>query len=266
MNKLIISMAMVLFFIESNAQIVLENSYPNGEWSTAMVELSNSGKKYQWLDITNGQIKLYNLNHSIFKTMNFPLAAANQLPFIYYVSENTFDLDAGIEFMVYYWDGNNLLNSETKIINEDGTILFSKIGESPVLEYSDEVASIKNTISGTKMIFNSHNDGSSKVYSLPGTLVATHLKNVNFDENNYIQPYPNPANNFIKIAYSLPSSIKEAKVTLYDATGKVIRTYLIDGNYKDLLIDTKELVDGLYLCEINSNGRKISNTEFLVKR
>lgn len=266
MNKLFITLIVILFAIRSNGQITLEHSYPNGKWKTSMVKLANSGMKYMWSNNSTGQLILYNLDHSIFKSMNYPVPASNVDVLIYYISETTFDLDNEVEFMAIYDQFNNVASASTKIINEDGTVIFTKNGETPPTGIDeDEIQSIFNTSNGTKMILDSYNDNSEKVYNLPGTLIVTNIKNYEYN-NNFIKPYPNPANSYIRLAYTLPSNIKEAKVSIFDVNGNVIRTYRIDGNFKELLIDTNELVDGLYFCQINSNGQKISSTEFLVKK
>jgi hypothetical protein len=265
--KKIINLA-VLVLLTSNlfGQITLEHSYPNGKWQTSMVKLSNSGMKYQWVDVTAGQVKLYNLDHSLFKSMTFPVLTGKTGVWVLYVSETTFDLDAEVEFMVYYQDDGNWTNSVTKIINETGTVILDKASETPAMNsYTDKIEAIFNTTSGTKMILDNHSGNASKVYSLPGTLIATAIKNIDYN-NSFLETYPNPAGNYIKLAYTLPTNIKKAKVSIYNIEGKIVKTYTIDNNYKELLIDTQEFSNGVYLCQINSNGMKISDTKFIVQK
>jgi hypothetical protein len=266
MKKMIKVVLLVLLTSNLFAQISLENSYPNGKWETSMVKLSNSGMKYQWVDVAAGIVKLYNLDHSIFKTMTFPVVA-NVSTEVAYVSETTFDLDAGLEFMVSYSDDNNWSNSVTKIVEESGVLILNATSETPSINgYEGRYTAIFNTPSGTKMILDNHSDNASKVYSLPGTLVATAIQDVNYDNNNFLTPYPNPAGNYIKLAYSLPSSIKEAKVSVYDIEGRIVKSYTVDHNYTEILIDTQGFGNGTYLCQINSDGMKISDTKFIVQR
>ena len=266
MKNIIKVVALVLWTSNLFAQITLEHSYPNGKWETSLITLSNSGMKYQWVDEAAGIIILYNLDHSIFKTMTFPVISGVSTQ-VLYVSETTFDFDAAVEFMVSYSDDNNWANSATKIVEESGTLIFDGPSETPSLN-ADATAygAIFNTPNGTKMILDNHTDNASKVYSLPGTLVATAIQDVNYDNNNFLTPYPNPAGNYITIAYSLPSSIKEAKVYIYDIEGRIVKSYTIDHNYTEILIDTQGFGNGTYLCHINSNGMKISDTKFIVQR
>ena len=265
MKKFINLVVLVLLTSNLFAQITLEHSYPNGKWETSIVKLSNSGMKYQWVDVSTGELKLYNLDHSLFKSMTFPVLANVTSTEVAYVSETTFDLDAGVEFLVSYIDDNNWMNSVTKIIDESGALILNATSETPSINTYDGIhGAIFNTPSGTKMILDNHSDNAAKVYNLPGTLIATAIINVDYF-NNYLETYPNPAGNYIKLAYTLPTNIKEAKVSIYNLKGEVVRTYTIDNNYKELLIDTQEFSNGTYLCQIQSSGLKIASTKFIVQ-
>lgn len=266
--KIIINLVALVFLATSAfAQITLEHSYPNGKWQTSIIKLANSGMKYQWVDASAGELKLYNLNHSLFKSMTFPVLASATNTEVAYVSETTFDLDANIEFMVYYQDDNNWVNSETKIIDESGAIILNATSETPSINTYDGIyGAIFNTPGGTKMILDNHADNASKVYSLPGTLVATSVNNLDYIKNDFLQSYPNPAGEFIHLAYTLPANVKEAQVLIYNNEGKILKTYTIDNNYKELLIDTREFSNGTYLCHIQSNSDNIAVTKFIVQK
>lgn len=266
MKKIINLIAIVLFTSSVFGQISLEHSYPNGKWETSIAKLSNSGMKYLWVDVSTGILKLYNLDHTLFKTLTFPVLANMTNVEVGYLSETTFDLDAGVEFMVYYQDDNNWANSVTKIIDESGSTILNAVGETPSINTYDGIhGAIFNTPNGTKMILDNHTDNAAKVYSLPGTLIATAINDIEYDEN-FLESYPNPAGSYIKLAYTLPTNIKEAKVSIYDIEGKIVKSYTIDNNYKDLFIDTQDFSNGTYLCQINSNGIAISDTKFIVQK
>lgn len=91
------------------------------------------------------------------------------------------------------------------------------------------------------------------------------IRNIDYN-NNFLETYPNPAGNYIRLAYTLPTNIKKAIVSIYDVEGKIVKTYNIDNNYKELLIDSHEFSNGAYLCQICSNGMKISDTKFIVQK
>ncbi|MBK8658268.1 MAG: T9SS type A sorting domain-containing protein [Bacteroidetes bacterium] len=54
---------------------------------------------------------------------------------------------------------------------------------------------------------------------------------------------------------------KEATVSVYNIAGEVVRTYTLDSNYKELLIDSLEFSNGTYLCHIQSNDLTIANKD-----
>ena len=247
------------------SQITLEHTYSNSSFKMTGINLSNSGFKYQLVNTTTNQVILYNPDHSIFKTMTF--GALSGRTTVWYTSENTFDLDSEVEFMVSY--GNRDDGSyTTRIYNENGTVIFERIGETPVWlcenEPSDAINAIYSTPSGTKMILNSSTD--AKVYSLPGSvpLALNEIDNTEF--NSEIKLFPNPTrNNKISIAYSLPENVKIGKVIIYSPTGQIVKTFDVDTNFNTIEFNTENLASGTYICEVLGNSKRISTSQFIVQ-
>ena len=94
MKKLIFSLlAVTINVFTTNAQITLEQSYADIQ-GLSIIKLENSEYKYLQYDLANQIIKLYNLNHSLFKTITLPnLQPSSQKISIAYISENLFNLD-----------------------------------------------------------------------------------------------------------------------------------------------------------------------------
>ena len=251
------------------SQITLEHSYPNAANKILGVNLSNSGFKYAVVNEATFQIVLYNSDHSIFKTMPFGGSSSSNVLSVWYISENTFDTDNGVEFLVTYgfwYDGNAL----TRVYNEDGTVLFEQTGQSPVWvnENSphDEIKAIFSTPTGTKLILNSSVDSASKIYSLPGSvpLALNEIPNVNQDYD--IRLFPNPAkNNKISIAYTLPENVKIGKVNIYNTVGQIVKTFDVDNNFSTIELNTENLASGTYICEVLGNSKRISTSQFIVQ-
>jgi len=74
--------------------------------------------------------------------------------------------------------------------------------------------------------------------------------------NNSVSIYPNPANQFMVIAYQL-SDISDVKIVLYDVLGKeviqVINQKMGEGEYQET-VNTEGLLNGIYFAKINING------------
>lgn len=246
----------------SFGQITLEHTYgsaSNPAWIFA-TKLS-TGYKYCWVSKATNTLKIYNLDHSLFKEITFNPPSNNY--YVDFVSDKLFDMNNKIEFMI-----SSEYDNYTQIINEDGTIISNLQGQVPFSTTSDfGPGPIINTADGTKMLLatsDQANDQISYVYSLPGSLPTALLTP---NENKYnINLYPNPASDFIKINYSLPANVKIAKVDVFDMNGKIVKTYKVDKTFNDILIDTNDLSSGTYICKISSNKQEISETKFVITK
>lgn len=110
----------VLAAISSNAQINLENTYNVSAVNSGLtiVQLANSGYKYVLTEPTLYQVKLYNINHSLWKTIPVPTISGYSLLGVMHISENLFNLDAQVECVVYYANYSTTpAQYYTKIIN-----------------------------------------------------------------------------------------------------------------------------------------------------
>jgi len=261
-------------------QITLEHTYDSTAYSdqaTIHHTQLSTGYKY-WGLVTDfntpgeGTLTVYNLDHSLYKQVNITIpnvpgdTISNGFFDVAYVSDKLFDTDTGLEFMC-------ILYGRTSIMDEDGSVLLNAINQFPYNYYDGhaDIAStepIFNTPSGTKMILTGNLIEHTKafVYSLPGELPnTTAIVSPEADKYN-INLYPNPASDYIKIKYSLPSNVKIAQVNVYDMNGKVIKTYKVDNTFNDILIDTRSLNSGTYVCRVYSNEQTLSETKFVVTK
>ncbi|MBU2650972.1 MAG: hypothetical protein KKA81_08555, partial [Bacteroidetes bacterium] len=108
------------------SQISLENTY-NVSAGVAWLELS--GTKYYVMDVANSQCRIYNLDHSLWKTMSFSLPANNYLYDIQYVTQNIFDQDSEVECLVTYYEyidngSTQYYEYTTVVYNEDLQVLL----------------------------------------------------------------------------------------------------------------------------------------------
>ena len=66
--------------------------------------------------------------------------------------------------------------------------------------------------------------------------------------------YPNPTNEDLNINYSLPSTIENGTINVYDMFGRKIQTVLIYQKEKSLIINTTSLPVGMYFITLVING------------
>jgi hypothetical protein len=296
MKKSIIISLLIVFGFQLRSQILLENSYSmsnnNFKSTLSLIKLEVSGEKYLLYNIKSKQLKLYNLDHSVFKIINVPpiprYSAGNfdSLISVAYLSEKLFNNDDLIEFVVFddtfYPNIFNSTFASMAIFNEQGSNLFN--GDSLMISTNGQRAPIGyglleadfiyNTVSGAKMILFSFKNNilSQNVYSLPGTLLCeqcggpsgliNHNPNINLNNN----PYPNPTNEKITIPFHFTNGENSGKIIIYDIYGKSIKEYNVDDTFDKLILDTHEFSAGTYFYNfITNNGVSYGKKIIVVK-
>lgn len=121
MKELIIITFSLMLFGTLHAQVTFNKKY---DFSTSVVKLETLGYKYYLMDVPNEQCKIYNLNHSLFKTINCSVPNGFYLTDVKFVSENLFDNDSEIEILCTYYKYISTATSyyyeyDSKIINEN---------------------------------------------------------------------------------------------------------------------------------------------------
>lgn len=144
----------VLSLINVDAQITLVDKYPGDLESS---KFTRYGLKMVNFDKVNEVIRIYNTDNTIFKTINVPSISGTLLN-VYYVSDSLFNTDAKIEYIIDLDDGVNYIS---KVINEDGEVLLTSLGQVTDIPAIDFIID-----ESTKIIFESSD--TSYVYQLPG--------------------------------------------------------------------------------------------------
>jgi hypothetical protein len=264
-----------MFELNTKAQFILEHTYDSAAtWNTCqgninqlmLVKFETLGEKYIKINECGKSMKLYDLNHSLVKSISLasvPLQN-NVVGDILYISEKLFNTDNKIEFM-YLVSTSNFYS--TIIYNELGNVLFTDSGAPLVVpHWHNQHYPIYNTSQGTKMIL-SYRNGMAKVFSLAGTL-STSIQKLNDQllENsdfNLSNPQPNPNSNQTIINYVLPEGIKEAEMIFFDMQGKEVKRYKIDDTFNSLVVSTSDISAGTYFYQMEAKG-KASGTKKMV--
>lgn len=261
------------------AQIALEHTYFAGstmgsvfsdDKQPLMVELEVEGHKYVIIDRVSELIEFYNLDHSLFLTISFSGATvmSNEFPIrdILYISQHLFDLDDGIEFMFTsrYWDGANAPDLITQIVDQDGSIAFTAMGEAPLIKanFAQQQLPIYNTASGTKMILSTAT-GDARVYGLTGSL---HVM-IEEDLDEFYQlgwPYPNPTSTNITIPYDLPGNVSSGMIKVYDSSGKCVESHEVRRGSNRFILSTERYQAGSYFYEVwTSKDERLGSRQIL---
>ena len=263
MKKLTTSALFFFIFLMMNAQVTLEKKY---DYSTSVVEFETLGFKYYLMDVPLAQCRIYNLDHSLFKTINCNVPAGFFLSDIKFISEKLFDNDAGIELLCTFYKYNTAseyYEYDSKIINEDGSQLTFIDGA--LYNY------VHQTGENTYKLFSYCYDFSvwpekvwTNIYSLPGTpVVNAFLENEIPDFN--LKAFPNPTSGQLKVTYNLSPEIREGTLFLFDSNGKQVNRFNIDNHTDHLLLNVSEFKSGVYHYFIEY-GNKRSPSQKLVVR
>lgn len=265
MRSTITIISIMLSVASANAQVVLEHTY---NYSAAVCYLESQGYKYYLMDVPNAQCRIYNPDHSLFRTISCNVPLNSFLADIQLVSENIFDNDPGIE-LVYTWyryvpAGDSFYYIYgSRIIQEDGSLLQDIEGARYV--YLNEVQD------GQWKLFAYCFDYSvwpekvwTNIYSLAGSPVnsaalteASGAFSVNM--------IPNPARNNLKVSYKLPEGAREGVLYIFSSNGKLEGRFAVDNHTDHLLLDISRYKSGLYYYFVESGNRRSPSGKLVVQ-
>ncbi|MBA3665405.1 MAG: T9SS type A sorting domain-containing protein [Bacteroidetes bacterium] len=272
MKKLLFLIAFINLALESNCQL-LQLDIQNTTSNYAPVKLSKSGTKYYLLDATQSwtvmeqtmQLKLYNLDETIFKTMSLPAKPdpSAVILAIYYVSESLFDTDSSnVEYMIcWYWSGG----SKIQVVRENGTILLSENNAYTVEMWTTgKYISVFQTEVGTKLQLaysvpspNGYIQQGSKIFILPGSYpagIGPMARSGPVD----LSLYPNP--NFGEFNIEGVNSVS-LDLEFYSEDGRKIKTVNVG---PDMHVKNLGLSNGVYLVNIKNPKTKQSTTKKII--
>lgn len=260
MKKILVSLALIsctLLFV--SAQVTLKDTYQSGVNSSTvefrLAEIDSGVFKYLNVNLDNEEIKLYNLNHTLYKTIDIPLPYVPYKYRIQYVTRSLFDCDtSNIEYLLLWTNGDaGFFNDTLRLYSEDGTVLFEEapgfmgwicVGCATIIS-----SYIRETPDGTEMQLDNFTTGETRIYNLCGTLPTSYESGSNSDNLSF-RSYPNPAKEFATIQYHLPDNVKEATLNIYDQQGIEVKSFQIDNTFSNVLLSSDDLISGTYYYNI----------------
>ena len=247
----------------AQAQPVMENTYTTLK-EFGMIHL-HAGDKYYALGPAS-PLKLYNLDHSLWKTIALPVPAGALLGSTDgYISDRLFNNDNLVEVCYsYYFSGAGYT---INVINEYADSILFVDGHL--------VKRIEPSSDGYKLItYSTAASGyqTVKVFALPGTLpcksCAQTPSGILQGEHQSVEceVSPNPVQTILKITYDLPPAANEGTLWVYDAAGKPVRSYTVDRTFSELLIPTGDYAPGMYMYELRTDLATCCAGKFVVVR
>lgn len=252
----------LLLSLSISAQISLESTYSH---SGIFTRLAVSGTKFYVMDVAANQCRIYNPNHSIWKTINLPVPANHYLYDIRYVSEGLFTTEntLALAYTYYNYDAvNQYYTYTTKLIRENGSELLAIPGCSYVHVYQDENLS-------AKLLAYVYDYGvfpftiQTRVYNLPGELVA--LAESGLSENVSAVVFPNPATMMTTIKYELPATAFNAQLQVHDMNGKLRQHFQLDPGAGHFHLSLGGYPVGTYVWQVVHDKGETLQGKFIVK-
>jgi hypothetical protein len=218
------------------------------------------------MDVPLGQCRIYNTDHSLFKTINCNVPNGFYLSDITDLSETLFDTDPGIELLCTFYKYNTAkayYEYNSKIINDDGSQMIFIDGS--LYNY------VNKTSENIWKLFSYYYDYSvspEKVWANIYSLLGSPVVNVVINPNNpeiLLNAFPNPASQSLKVAYILPENISQATLPLIDNSGKQVEQFMVDSHTDHLMLDVSRYQSGVYHYFIEYGNTKTPAKKLLVR-
>lgn len=261
MKKTFLAAMLLLMTRLAFGQITLENTYSH---SGTYTQMAVSGSKFYIMDLTLNQCRIYNTDHSLWKTINLAVPANNYLYDVKYVSENLFTTDNAIclLYTYYIYDTINYYYTyTTKVIKENGTVLLTV----PGCLY----AYVNNIPAGTKLVTYSYDYSQypvpiqTAVYALPGVLNATLPAQA--EGEGLAFAYPNPGSELINIPVNRSGKAPFSEVIITDMSGRVIRSIQVSDDRQWLSLPTAGFASGTYFYSVRSGNSQTAASKIVVR-
>lgn len=245
-NKLLI-VAFFISVLSVNAQINLEHAF------TGLVYPfnTNNGTYFYELSSKNTQLKIFNPDYSLYKTITLTPQTGYGILGVSTFSKTLFNSDDKIEFIVVFNQPAGT-NYSMKLFNENLDLLKDFGNRMSAYLIMSSSNKIKLNVSGLIFDNASSYNYSTEIYSLPGSLPngLVSLKSEQLE-----QPYPNPSNSTINLPYKLDNG-KTSLIRIYDINGLLIEQKQIDSAFDKIMLDIRNYKSGLYIYEYNGLSNK----------
>lgn len=275
MKNFLLSAVILVFAFAAKAQITYEFTYPGpATLELARPVIINMGRsddyKIMYLDYKTNQLKLFNLDHTSFATINIPILMVSPSEYtVGYVTWSLFDCDTTMfEYAILPGSWRNTLY----IYREDGTVLFQRDSTLAPYTYgiysgSYEQKPVYNTPSGAKLFLAKADSiglhRTIDVYALCGKL-PTNDKQIGNDKNSFVKVFPNPTNAVVNFEIFAPSNFEEVELLILDGLGNEIRRENIDSNTGKYELTLNGSSNGTYYYVLMTRGIMQESGKFLL--
>ncbi len=253
-NLLLIAFAIMPML--SKGQITLEHTYGAINFAQPVL-FSSNGEKIMTYD--TAQVYLYNMDHTLWKTISPSITTGYKIAYVYGVSDNLFNSDNLVEAVIGYVSLSTFPRYKSDVVSEAGTVITSlDTSYSGSIHYNSGANSYK--LFTNLLTYSSASPYTTNVYSLPGTLPCGKCGGLGTESVDHapagtgMNAFPNPSAGMTVITYDLPNGVSNGLITLYNSNGQVSRVYSVNSNSRELIINSNELAPGMYSYSLSGDG------------
>lgn len=257
-TRFLFTLIFLLWISSAGAQFALERTYDH---SLTVTRISATEYKYYLMDVAKSECRIYNLDHTLWKTIPISLPADYYLQDIKFVTRNLFNSDSNMElwYTAYNWvtvGESGYYRYDSKVIDEKGKELASI----PNGAYAYLAQTGENQYKMTVYAYdNSFWPGAVKTYifSIPGTETAVYHAMSVLDD-----PYPNPAGQIINLPLSGEKST--GRLQVFSVTGHLMFEDLLSGQ-RVYQLSTSQWAPGTYTYRIVSGEGVSESKRFTIR-
>ncbi len=257
-TRFLFTLIFLLCISSAGAQFALERTYDH---SLTVTRISATEYKYYLMDVAKSECRIYNLDHTLWKTIPISLPADYYLQDIKFVTRNLFNSDSNMElwYTAYNWvtvGESGYYRYDSKVIDEKGKELASI----PNGAYAYLAQTGENQYKMTVYAYdNSFWPGAVKTYifSIPGTETAVYHAMSVLDD-----PYPNPAGQIINLPLSGEKSA--GRLQVFSVTGHLMFEDLLSGQ-RVYQLSTSQWAPGTYTYRIVSGEGVSESKRFTIR-
>ncbi len=259
MKKTLLILTILLFSWKLFSQVQLEHTYA---FSGTLTQLDENEYKYFVMDVPLKQCRIFNEDHSLFKTINLSVPSGYYLYDIKFVTRKLFNDDDLVELLYIYSKSETVNNEEVysyglKVVNEQGSVLMSLSdgGYAEVKEGSDG----KKLLAYQYIYYDYYYLVYTNIYSLGG---SGPVKSADFTGASSLNLYPNPVNETLNIQYDPLLDSKNSAVMISDLQGKVLKRQPVPAGVNFTTVETAGLRQGTYIISVTENENILRSEKF----
>lgn len=285
MKNLFLVLIFCLTAASTHAQISFDQAFPTNNYTgVGLARLQINGNKYVQFDQASSTIYIYNLNHTIFKSITIPSTIPAYIyPEVEYISDSLFNSDNLIEY-AFMCEVNSV--PKFYVFNETGSqLLFVDsvyLGQTSFYIKSNFVITDPVYFDGlhTKLRLSTAMYSSSTsrdlIFTLPGAIpclpcsgsgmgTITGMNSYYGNKNPNAVFYPNPVKDQLKLKYTLPKNAQMAIIKIQDVQGKMVDEVKVTNTF-DFIYLPSNYNNGLYFYSLIVDGTVIKTEKIILDK